>query len=268
VAVLHVSPSSGSYARLSLVTLPGGETTTVEGSFDYLSTLAWSPDGSRVAVRSSTAVDESGRRHATVSEIDATTGAVAAVAEFDAVFEVAPVGYSIDGQRLLIVVIDQSGSTLWSERDGRLQKLAAFSPGRTLSWALNPDGSRLAYIDVLGAGERAYAGRTLTIATGAVTDTPSFDDQLGAAWLPGSEIPSFGGPGGSVRLSPEAREAGYVVPEQWSPDGSTLVATIYPANSDRSADRSGSIELVSPQGRIRLSDEAGASFLGWVRNVE
>ena len=268
IAVLHVTSSSGSYARLDIVSWPGGTSSGVDAEFDYLSALAWAPDGSRLAGVRSTPPDETGQIHASVLEVDAATRSVADVARFDGVFEVAPVGYSVDGERLFIVVVDQAGSTLWAERAGKVQRVASLSPGRTLFWALSPDGSRLAYVDVLGAGERAYAGRTLAIATGAVTDTPSFDDQLGAAWLPGSEVAAFGGPGGSVRLSAEAREAGYVIPERWSPDGSTLVATIYPASGGGTANRSKSIEIFPPQGRIRLTNEAGAIFLGWVRDLD
>lgn len=268
LAVLHMAASSSSYARLALVTLPGGSDLAAAGDFDYLSSLAWSPDGARVAATRSEAAGEAGLVRAVIVEVDAASGAARDAAVFDAVFEAAPVGYSIDGERLFVVVIDPSGSTLWAVRNGRPQKVAALSPGRTLAWALSPDGSRLAYIDVLGAGERTYAGRTLLIATGRVVDTPSFDDQLGVAWLPGSEVPVFGGPGGSVRLSADAREDGYVVPQRWSPDGSTLVATIYPASGDRAASRSGSIELISSQQRIRLSAEPGSGFLGWVRDVE
>src|SRR5690606_36709728 len=102
----------------------------------------------------------------------------------------------LGGSRLFIVVVDNAGSSLWESRDGRLQKLTTFSPGPTRDWSLSPDGARLAFVDRLGVGARSYAGRTLTIASGAVTDAASTGNQLGAAWHPGRLTADFGGPDG------------------------------------------------------------------------
>lgn len=270
VAVLHVEAGSGTYARLELIGAGSGRKTPVEAELDYLSPFAWSPDGGRLAMVRSSAVGVGGMVAATIVEVDTASGQVSEVARFDGVLEADPVGYTLDGEKLLIVVIDQSGSALWSLHGGSARQVARLSPGRTLSWALSPDSSRLAFIDVLGAGQPTYAGRTLIIATGRVVDTPSFDDQLGVAWMPGSEIPIFGGPGGSLRLTPDALDDGYVVPQRWSPDGSTLAATIFPARDGQAPERSESLELFLTNAnlRIRLSDEPGSSFFGWVRNVE
>ncbi|MEP7217104.1 MAG: hypothetical protein ABI782_12690, partial [Anaerolineaceae bacterium] len=196
------------------------------------------------------------------------TGTNQVLTRFENALDVVPVGYSLDGGRLFVVVVDQSGSTLWAERDGRTQRVATLGPGRTRDWSLSPDGARLAYIEAVGAGERAYVGRTRIIATGAVTSAVATANQFGVAWLPGSQVPDFGGPGGSLRLSEDPSGSAYVVPQRWSPDGSTLVGIVYSSANDRAGAVAPSIEFVTPTSRTRLSEEPGASFLGWVRDLK
>lgn len=268
VAVLSVSPSTIPLATLSVVDLASGAVREASGTFDYLSPVVWSPDGARVAVRRSRSQDDVGRVSATVHEVTTVPAAAREVAVFENVLEVAPVGYSLDGERLFIVVVDQSGSALWVERAGRVQRLTTLSPGRTRDWALSPDGARLAFVDILGAGERTYAGRSLVIATGGIQSEATVGNQLGATWFPGSQVPQFGGPGGSIQLSNPPPGTAYLIPAQWSPDGSALVATIYSASSDRAGSPSRSIELITPERRVRLSDEDGAAFLGWVQDLQ
>lgn len=267
LAVLSVSPSRSPYASLALVALPQGARREVDVQVDYLSPLAWSADGNRLAARRSSLPDEAGRVSVAVVEIASPSGVPTVVAGFENAFEVVPVGYSLDRGRLFVVVIDQSGSALWAIREGRLRRVANLGPGRTRDWALSPDGSRLAYIEAKGAGERAYAGRTLIIATGAVTSTVATANQFGAAWLPGSQSAVFGGPGGSLHLS-DSGDGAYVVPQSWSPDGSTLVGAIYSTTNGHSGAPAPSIEVVTSERRTRLSQVLGASFIGWVRNLK
>ena len=268
VAVLAVSPSYSPYASLSLLSLPAGVSRELDQPLDYLSPLAWSADGSRLAARHSALPDNSGRVSVDVVEIATATASSQVVARFENALDVAPVGYSLDGARLFVVVLDQSGSTLWAERDGRTQRVATLGPGRTRDWSLSPDGSRLAYVEAVGASERAYVGRILIIATGAVSGTVGTANQFGAAWLPGSQAPVFGGPGGSLHLSENPNEGAYVVPQRWSPDGSTLVGAVYSSTNDRTGAVAPSIEFVTPARRTRLSEEPGASFIGWVRDLK
>lgn len=264
VAVLSVT--AGSFASLSVIDVGTRETTAVTGSFDYLSALAWSPDGHRLAaVQTST---EDGTRVARVFEVGVTASAVGMVAEFRDAFAVAPVGYSIDGDRLFVVVVDQTGSHIWERRDDEVHRLAELSPGRTRDWALSPGGSRLAFIDVLGAGSRTYVGRVLTIATGAITTQPAEKDQFGAAWEPGSPLPVFGGPGGALALEEPGPGGGYVVPLDWAPAGDTWVATVIVPGADRTVRAQEFIEIQTRLSRERIAVEPGASFFGWVRSLD
>jgi Tol biopolymer transport system component len=169
--------------------------------------------------------------------------------------------------------VDPRGSNLYSEQGGKSELVAEISPGRTRDWALSPDGSRLAFIDILSGGARAYVGRTLVIATGAITTLPAEKNHVGASWVPGSPLPSFGGPGGAWQLTDPAPDAAYLVPEDWSPDGSYLVATVYAETSDRTSRPASALELIKRESdgeestRLRFSDAQGAAFLGWVRNL-
>lgn len=250
-------------AQLTFVSLPSGDLREATGAYDHLSELAWTRDGLRVAV-----VGEDRR---TVLEVDSDNGTAAVVARFTDARQVAPVGYRSNGQRLYVVVIDQAGSTLWSIRGGQRSKVATLSAGLTVSWSLSPDGSRLAYVEVVGVGGQRFAGRTLMVATGETLSAGPEGDQLGAAWRPGSEVAEFGGPGGSFSLITGPLEgSAYVVPTAWAPDGRWLVASIISAGSDAPTTPTQTLELVMPGQpvRVSLSDTGQPVFLGFVLDME
>lgn len=268
MAILSVNDSSRTSAQLTIVGLDGEVVTVAGHDFDYLSNLAWSSDGARLAATWSQPAAEGGTSSVDVVEVSAATGVSQLAARFENVFQAVPVGYSIDGGRLFVVTIDESGSALWAVREGKPQRVATLSTGRTGGWSLSPDGSRLAYVDIVPAGDRRYAGRTLVIATGAVTESSATGDELGPAWMPGAQMPVFGGPGGSIRLNPPSPEGAYVVPASWAPDGTMLVATIFSASSDRTSSPEASVELVTGTTRMPLAEDPAAQFVGWVRNIE
>lgn len=278
LAIVSTTAVGSTYARLTLLQLPTGAAPLppeavkreAPGTIDYLSTISWSRDGATVVATRTATPDATGRSSVAILEFDAASLASTTLATFENVYGAAPVGFSIDGQALFVVVTDQSGSNLWAVRSGRTQKLAALSPGRTRDWSLSPDGSRLAYVDILGSGERAYAGKTLVIATGSVIDSNLSMNELGPAWQPGSQVPDFGGPGGNVQLAQVSSNgpAPYVVPASWSPDGSTLAATVYSAvNGGAGTITTATIELVTAGHRVALSTANGAQVLGWVQDV-
>lgn len=260
LAVLWFDGAAGSH--LTFVGLPTGVRTDAVGLYQHLSTLPWSTDGTRVAVVAAVAAERPDVRE--IHEVRTADGAATAVARFEAVLDVAPVGYSLD-DRLFIVVIDQSGSWLWVHKEGKLERVAQMSTGRTRDWELSPEGARLAYIDILGAGgQKAYAGRSMATANGAVVTYASDGDQHGATWAPRAEAPDFGGPGGSVQLQYPANPGDYVIPDAWAPAGDVLVASVFTAGSDAVAPSVASLQLMTADSRIELSGEEGASFIGFV----
>lgn len=263
VAVLSVDGSSGEYARLSLVSLDGGPAGAAGLTADYLGRAAWAGDSSRVAIPR-TAPDGS----VDILEVVRGTGDAVVAAAFPRAFQVVPAGYGIDNTRLFVVVVDQAGSNLWQVGAGGREFVARLSPGNTRDWALSPDGARLAFVDILGAGTPAYAGRTLTIATGAITSLPATRDQLGATWRPGSPVADFGGPGGSLVLSDPTPEAAYVLPMAYSPSGEFLVSTVYGDGPGPLSRPAQAVEIGSPTSRERITDSPGSAFFGWVRNLQ
>jgi hypothetical protein len=259
IAVLSVDGTKGSAATLTILGLDGTPL-TVEGGFEYLSPIAWAPDGQRFAVIAS---GEPGVTR--VMEVQLPEASVAEVARFTAAFQVVPLGYSIDGARLYVVVLDQAGSNLWMVRGGAMQRIAELSPGRTRDWVLSPDGSRVAFIDILSASSRTYVGKTLTIATGAVTTWQAGRNQVGATWQPGNPLPVFGGPGGSLQLEDPSPEAAWVVPHAYAPLGDYLVVSTIASESKDQARPAASLWIATPARRELLTDSPGASFVGWVR---
>jgi len=269
LAVLSVSNYPGTFARMTLLNTLDSTWRPVEAEFEYLSALAWKHDGLSVAGVRYSASDDAGRVTASIVEVDARNAAAAVIVRFDNVLEAAPAGYSLDGARLYVAVIDQAGSSLWSVRNAKAQRVGTLSAGRTRDWALSPDGARLAYVDIRPDGERTYVGWTMLIATGAVTETPAKGDQIGVAWPPGSEVADFGGPGGSVQLTQASEGSAYVIPVRWSPDGSMLVARVAsPVGGDSGIGPSEAIELTSSASRVLLADVPGAWVFGFVLNVE
>lgn len=265
LAVLHIAGGPGQPAHLSFVTLPGGEVQDVEGQFDYLSGLAWSPSGARVAaVRTQADARPTGRK-LEVIEVDTTEGTSRTVATFENADQAVPVGYSPDGLKLFVAVIDQSGSSLWEASSRGAERVAMLSDGPTRDWSLSPDASRLAFIDRMGVGERKYVARILALRTGRIDDAPLTGDQIGTAWRPDSRLVDFGGPGGSAWFGRPRENEGYVIPQLWSPDGSLLAATVY-IPEPGTGQVSEHIEIMSEEFRLPLSLEPGARFLGFVRD--
>ena len=253
-----LSYTSAGRSRLHIISLRGGELVTLEGAFDLASPVGWDWDESRLAVASVDSVLANGRRAISVTEVR-IDGESRTVAEFTDVFQVAPVGYSPDGSKLYVVVIDPTGSVLWSvASDGALEPLARLSAGPTSAWRLSPDGTQLAFVAITGSEAASYRGRLLTISSGAVTDLPASGSQLGVAWSPNSLIPQFGGPGGSVWVSGLDPNSVYLIPSGWSPDGTALLAEVVDVQAGTV-----SLQVVWSDGRLPLTENP-ATPLGWV----
>jgi len=259
VAVLSVGDRPAAAAVLTLVDPASGPTRVVPGGFQYLSPLAWSADGHRLGALAFSAANEP----PAAVEVDTASGTVIAVHRFDTALEVAPVGFTLDGRRMLVVVLDGGGSSLWSVADGEAVRLASLSPGITRDWTLSSDASRLAFVERSGVGGRRYAGRVLALATGTVQRAPGDGDQYGAVWQPGTSAAEFGGPGGSLKLA--AGGEAYLVPRAWSPDGTTLVASVF-EGGERSAEARTEV-IKGSEWRMPLGSNE-ATFIGWVRDLE
>ena len=279
VAVVHPALHAG--ARLTVVDIDTDEEVTSPAVFDSNTTIAWARDGSSLVAASSTRSDDSGRLNATLHSVNAATGETRALATFESVFRVAPVGFSLDGQRLFVVVLDQAGSSLWSLSGNEATEIAPLSAGRTRDWALSPDGTMLGYIEVRSGSSAPTVGRVVFTATGApVQASDSMAAQEGVAWQPGNTLPGFGGPGGTLRLEAAGlQDASYIVPESWSPDGTRLIArVVHPAPDGetsevtwelfRSPGAVATTDADDTPARTKIFDQPGeVTFLGWVKSA-
>ena len=267
LAIISV-PGVAVTGQLSIWPMLGGPPIDVPGAFEYLTAIAWANDGTSLAAVQHAEPDETGRITAVILEVDALTGESTEQATFDRVTEAAPLGYGAEGE-LYIVTIDQGGSTLWRvSPEDELREVASLSPGKTRSWALSPDRSRLAYVEPSGSQPTA-AGRILLLSTGQISGVPG-QQHVGVAWVPGTDVAVFGGPDGELQFTdPGWAESGsYLVPLGWSPDGSTLAAKVFESlDGDRGSLRK-SLELMTPRTRALLADEPEAEFFGWVVNPD
>lgn len=268
-AVVHPAPHGG--AQLSIVDLSSGSTVTSPAIVDANTALAWSPASDSVVAVTSTPADATGRLSASLLQVDAATGGTVTLTTFPSALQVAPVGFVPGSGAVLTVVIDQSGSSLWSVQGDEQTPISPLSSGRTRDWVLSPDGAMLAFIEVRSGGDVPAIGRVVFTPNGApaaqLDERAPFD---GVAWQAGSTTASFGGPGGNIAI--DASGDSYLVPAAWSPDGSTLVARVVePTPGGETSAQSWQIVPASDnQGsgvvRTILFDHAdNASFLGWAR---
>lgn len=279
IAVVHAD-SSGTTADVTIVTIGSDTRITASPGLDPSTPIAWSPGGDDLVAAASTPPDDGGRQDVTLVRVNAHTGVHQPVTRFEGVFNAVPVGYSLDSSRLFVVVVDQSGSSLWAIEDGEQVLVSELSAGRTRDWLLSPDGSMLAFIEIRSGSGVPSVGRTVFTANGAplpMGDSPTAHE--GVAWRPGSHLPGFGGPGGSVRLDTSTLAENYLIPEGWSPDGSALIARVVQPSED--AETSAITWEVLANPAVDAADEhrsvpsravlyegpVAVSFLGWVQRA-
>ena len=96
------------------------------------------------------------------------------------------------------------------------------------------------------------------------------ETHVGVAWIPGTDVAVFGGPGGNLQLTDAdaAASGAYLSPLAWSPDGTTLAAELYEFIEPDRGTLPPSLELVTSQTRALLADEPDARFFGWVVNPD
>lgn len=266
LGVVTVSGNAGALATITFISLPDREIVVGASPVDFLSAVVWAPMSDRVAGQLSSLPDSAGRVDVQLVETTVATGAARTLTTFEDVLLATPIGYAPDGNGLYVVTLDQSGSLVWVVgKDGGQKKLGRLSTGRTRDWRLSPDGSRIAFVEAK-VGERSYGGRVFVIATGVIRDSGGTLEQLGASWRPGSLAPDFGGPGGSLTLNPAPDDGSYIVPLEWSPDGQTLVASVFREAEEPLAPPIESVQVITASGRNLVSEEGGVRFLGWVIN--
>jgi hypothetical protein len=175
-----------------------------------------------------------------------------------------PVGWK-DG-RLLTVAIDGRGSTLQAEG----QDLLHLSDGFTRDWAVAPDGSAIAFVEVVPGDGLRYLPRVASLTGDARVAAQallgSAGEALGAAWKPGGapvfgDVPRVQAGGGDVSAQ-NLRVDGFDVPLAYSPDGTTLAVVHW---DGRGFDDPGRPALQLVRDGQRLEVPGHREFFGWAR---
>jgi len=256
-------------ASLLVLDLESGVTKHLAHNVSPLQTALWSPDGRSLVV---TRELDSGKSRPNVRflRVSLSDGAAAELFDVPTPLGAYAVGFdSSDG--LFAVTIDGSGSRLL--RNGAPG--AVLSTQITRDWRLSPDGTQIAFIEVnLESGLR-YVARTMNVGggeTGGVeaqsVSARAEGQQLGSAWKPGGVSATFGRePAGTARSSEiggvqaQAQAvAGFDVPLEYAPDGSTLGVTHW-TGSSFSQPGTPTIQLVADSGRVEVRNFT--RFFGW-----
>ena len=255
-------------ASLLLLDLESGETKHLMGDVGALQTAVWSLDGRSIVV---TREVDGGKARPNVRflRVAVRDGAAAELFDVPAPLGAYAIGFDSAGA-LISVSIDGSGSHL--VRNGA--EIALLSPQITRDWRLSPDGAQVAFIEAnLESGLRYIArtrnvdgseGREVEGQSGAATQ------QLGAAWKPGEGSATFGREPSSAARSTEIGEtqvqsqslsvAGFDVPLEYAPDGSTLSVTHW-SGSSFSQPGSPTLQLMAGSNRIDVPNFT--RFYGW-----
>ena len=247
------------FASLLVLDLETGLFRRLAEGLEPLQDPLWTPDAAAVVITRNVRT-EAGERGVAVARVG-FDGAESVLETHLGAGTVAPIGFDALG-RLLAVRLDARGSTL--TRDGA--ELRWLSTHITRDWALSPDATRLAFVEVnLWQGLRylprvvSIEGRGGDVVAAASTST---QQALGAAWAPSSGAPSFGSE--PSPLPPDSVSAqgpaGFDVPLAYSRDGAALAVRHW---SGDSFDEPGipRLEIVSGAGRQSL--DGFSRFFGW-----
>ncbi|PFG74430.1 hypothetical protein [Tepidiforma thermophila] len=251
------------HASLIVVDLQRGVAERLVSGIDPLQMPLWTTTGDAVIVTRPSAAPSSGG--AAVDLLEVRLDGAVRLRWSQAALALAPVGWK-DG-RLLAVAVDARGSTL--QADG--QDLLHLSTSITRDWALAPDGSAIAFVEVSTDSGVRYSAR-VAVLDGAVAaraqalSAPGIE-ALGAAWAPGGS-PTFGAvPRHDVVMGDASAQSlrdapGFDVPLGYSPDGSHLVVMHWNGSSFASPGRP-ELQVIGPAGRAAIPGFEG--FLGWAR---
>ena len=175
------APGPDSPAQLWAASLDAGaEPLLLAEGIDLLVPPIWSPDGESVVYRRS-----EGMTHTlAIGPVAGGEERIVAYSESEALF---PVGFAVEGDRLLLVGLNDSGGSHLYEvalASGVQTPVATLSGGLTRDWKLSPDGTRLAYLEVaFSEAEVASRAVLLDLGTGEVTRLSAANEAaFGPVW--------------------------------------------------------------------------------------
>jgi Tol biopolymer transport system component len=231
---------------------------------DLLVKPAWSPDGANIVFR---------RSAGTKGALFVTTAAgererMLVSEEKAGLF---PIGFSRDGENLYYTAVLTKGSDLYAApiAGGAPKRVAHLADGLTRDWALSPDGTKLAYLQMsLDGGQVASKAAVLEIASGRIAVVSNEDvDAFNPVWTPEGRLiyGSLGEKGAGVvtqnGTKVEAPAAGFDVPLLARQDG--IVVHSFSGGSSTNPGTS-VLTYVASDGTRRTIADGEITFLGWV----
>jgi hypothetical protein len=238
---------------------------------DLLVPPLWTPDGESVVYRRS----EAGAHTLATGPITGGEERIVAYSDTEALF---PVGFLSGGATLLVIALNEDeGSHLYqvSMASGVEKDLATLSPGLTRDWALSPDGTRLAYLEI-AVDNAVVASRVLVldIGSGEIVPMTSADEvAFGPVWSDAGQLaigtfaPSTGEASlllidGDSRSRLAGPATGFDVPLTYSPTTDAYIVSAFENDSITAPGRS-TLTLVGGDGERKTITEGEVTLVGW-----
>jgi dipeptidyl aminopeptidase/acylaminoacyl peptidase len=266
------SPGPDSPAKLWLASLDTAEAPLLLAEdVDLLVPPLWTPDGESVVYRRS----EAGSHTLATGPITGGEERIVAYSDTEALF---PVGFLGSGASLLVVGLsEEGGSHLYqvSMASGVEKDLATLSPGLTRDWALSPDGTRLAYLEIAFA-DAVVASRALVLDLGSgeiVPMTSAGEVAFGPVWSDAGQlaIGTFAPAtleasllliDGESRSRLAGQATGFDVPLTYSPTTDAYLVSAFENDSITAPGRS-TLTLVAGDGERKTIAEGEVTLVGW-----
>ncbi len=252
-----------------------GDVLTLATDIDLMIPPVWSPDGTSIVVRKSTAEENtSGTQELLLLGLDGARASLTTWSSASAF----PVAFSPDGATLYFATLSATGGDFYSVGiDGSGETLVAhLSDDISREWTLSPDGRTLAYALAETGPEPRVVAMRLDLATGAIAPAlgDSAGSQINPAWTPTNDLtvasvkPEGGGDAVAIAADGTAstlddNDDSIDLPLAWSPDGESLAVRAVDGASPFEAQGS-RIELLRRDGtRDAVSEGPDVLIVGW-----
>lgn len=285
-------PSADAPAELWVMDIDGGNARLLASAVDLLVTPVWSADGTSLAVRRSTSV-ENAPGSFELLHVD-LAGQVSTLLSASA--GLFPIGFTPDGASLYYAQVSSQGTDLGRVplAGGKGTLIAHLSDDITRDWHLSADGTRLAYLafhddgtgfsarvlDLSGdpSGEPDDGGGTSVGALAALNRRDTYAaDEFNPIWHPNGRDLTMGridraGPSPAVNLGAADGKlralavpgGGFDVPLSWSADGRYLAVRSFEGSSAVDPGPSYVVVVGSQGSRHQLSSSSDLTVIGWL----
>ncbi len=265
------SPGPDSPAQLWVAGISDADPRMLTEGVDLLVHPVWTPDGESLVYRRST----TGAHTLALMDADGGEEHIVAYSETEALF---PAGFVQGSSHLLYVGLSEDGGSHLYDVElasGVATQIATLSGGLTREWALSPDGTRLAFLDI-AFNETAIASRAavLDIANGGVTlMTPADEVAFGPVWSDAGELAvgTFDETtrdaallivDGDSRSNIAGPATGFDVPLAYNPTADAYLVSSFENDSITAPGRA-TLTLVGSDGTRQTIAEGEVTLVGW-----